>query len=728
MAAKFSSLIYSRKIFKWVRLKAFVSSISSASSVQMIPENDQNPSNSSEFESSIQILKNQPNPDALIRVLDSTQDLNSSLKLFTWVSLQKRFQHTAETYYKMVMKLGMAGKMEEMEGFCREMAKERFPGTEQAFVALIEFFVKHGRLNEALRVLMTMNLDSYKPPLRVFNVLLAALVDEKREFQEVLFVYKEMVKAGIVPSTDTLNYLLEALFESGRVDTALDQYRRMNKKRCSPNSRTFEILISRLVARKLVDESIDILDEMCKLEFEPGSSFYTVIIPLLCRLNKLDRGMKLFQMMKASKLSPDSQIFEVLIECLCENLRLSDAINLVDEMKNSGLTPSDDILVYVVECFCKSAKFQEAKKFLEEEHAFGSDPHNALLAAYCNANNSFAAEVLFASMLDKNIANTVSWNIIIRWLSENGGISRSLKFLCRMIVFSYIPDSTTYSAVVVGQCRLNKYEYAFKLFHQVCAKSWILDSASYSELLECLCRSEMVQEAAEVFYYMSKNRCTLELHSLTILVKGLCASGNIDGAAKLLHSAYFLGISCSTAIYNAIMLSLSKSDRVNDLLAMLSRMLIEGCTLDEETYNILIQTMIAFDRIKETLLFFNLMAGEGLSPDSETLTNLLLYLAQCSHLHKALVAIDKIFLNHEILNSAMYNILINGLWKEGYKSEAGCLLDKMLEKGWVPDASTHRLLMGSIDGEEAESNSAALEDINLPDKVSNILAEGLGET
>ncbi|KAL6963542.1 hypothetical protein U1Q18_041119 [Sarracenia purpurea var. burkii] len=594
----------------------------------------------------------------------------------------------------------MAGNIEEMEDFCNEMVKERCPGTEEALVTLIDLFIKHGRLNEALRVLAIMNLSSYKPSIGVFNVLLGALVGEKRDFKDFLFVYKEMVKVGIAPTTDILNYLLEALFDSDRVDTALDQYKRMNKKKCSPNIRTFEIVIIGLVARKRVDESIVVLDQMIDLRLEPNFSFYSSIIPIFCNSNKLEVGMRLFKMMKTSKLSPDSQLCEVLIRSLCESLRMNDAINLVEEMTNGGLSPSDDILVQIINGLCKSGKFDEAATFLEDKNVLSSHPHNALLGDYLNAGDFLAAEILFTNMFERNIADTVSWNILIRWLSENLRVNKALEFLCRMIVCSYVPDSTTYSALVVGKCRLTKYGDALKLFHQIRAKSWLLDSSSYAELVECLCHREMIHEATEVFEYMSNNRCALQLSSFVILIEVLCVTGYVDRAIRLLSSAYYSGTSFSTATYNRIMLGLSKLRKANDLFVVLSRMLVEGCTLDGETYGILIESMIALGRTEDSH----------------------------SQLHTILLAIDKLALNHQLLNPAMYNVLINGLWKEGYKSEASRLLDTMLEKGWVPDDTTHGLLMGSsVVREEVECKLAANEDINEQDRISKILVEGLGE-
>ncbi|KAJ0015230.1 hypothetical protein Pint_21117 [Pistacia integerrima] len=67
------------------------------------------------------------------------------------------------------------------------------------------------------------------------------------------------------------------------------------------------------------------------------------------------------------------------------------------------------------------------------------------------------------------------------------------------------------------------------------------------------------------------------------------------------------------------------------------------------------------------------------------------------------------------------------MWKEGLKGEASRLLDLMLEKGWVPDATTHGLLVGSFVRKDTNGETFAYED-SMQDSVSNILAEGLGNT
>ncbi|KAJ4828283.1 hypothetical protein Tsubulata_028598 [Turnera subulata] len=724
-----SSLTFSRRIPRWVTSKSFLSSISCTSSIQVSPEINQTAPEATGFEAKIQFLKsNKLHPDNLIKVLNSTTDIDSAVEVFKWAGLQKRFHHTADTYYWMIFKLGMAGNVEEMEGFCQSMVREGCPGVEQVFVSLVDSFAIHCRLSEAIRVLANMGLAGCKPSIDIFNFVLGAVVKEKRGFQDVVFVYKEMVKAGVAPNIDTLNYLLEVLFETGRVDSALDQYRRLDKKGCSPNSRTFEIVMKGLIERNRVDDSVNVLHEMLKLECLTELSFYTCIIPLFCGVNKLEEGIRLFRMMKGANLVPDSFTYGALIRCLCKNLRLDDAVTLLEEMLESCSSPPDDVFLDVVNGFCSLGRIKEAVKLLENKLVLETAPYNALLGWYCNAGEFLQAKGLFEKMSQRNIADPDSWNILIRYLCEKADIRKAYVLLGRMIVSSLIPDSATHSALVVGHCRSSKYGDSLELFLRVCAKRWVLNSVSYSELVEALCKTGKYLDALEVFYYMSANQCSLQSFSFDLLIKGLCDTGLVKEAVKVQLLAFNCGTSSASASYNHILRGLSKLDTPKNLSVFLSRLLVQCCYLDAEAYCILTRSMIAQHNTKHCALFFNVMVNEGLLPDTETTCCLLSYVVNDSQLHLISTSINKLISDSQVLDSAAYNLLVNGLWKEGNKTEAHRLLDLMLERGWAPDAATHALLMGSVDGEETNDRMLTFENSTINDDVGDILAEGLGDS
>ncbi|XP_015584635.1 pentatricopeptide repeat-containing protein At4g20090 [Ricinus communis] len=723
-----SPLTLSKRISRWVNLNSALFSVSCTSSIQINPEIDQSILNTTDFDAKIHILRNKLYPDSLIKVLQSTSDINSAVKIFKWASLQKRFNHTSDTYFWIILKLGLAGNLKEMEGFCQNWVKDGCSGVEHAVFSLIASFVRHHRLNEAICILVNLCLGGYKPSINVFNMILGALVEDKKGFKEVVFVYKEMVKAGVAPTIDTLNHLMEVLFDTGRVDSALDQYRRMNKKGCSRNSRTFQIVIKGLIVNNQVDESIAILHEMLNIGCLPELSFYTCIIPELCREHKSEEAIRLFRMMRASKFVPNSVIYGALIQCFCKNLQLDDAVNLLEEMVESCLTPDNDVVIDVVIAFCRLGKTNEAAKFLEDINVLETSPYNTLLGACCDAGKFIEAKGLLEKMSERSLADCDSWNILIRCLCEKAAIRKASELLGRMIISSLVPNRATYSALVLGHCRLNKCEDALQLFLQLCTKCWILDYVSYSELIEGLCEAGKHLEATEVFHYMFMNGCLPQYLSFSKLIKGICEKGMVDKAVKLQQMAHDFGMCCANATYNSIMLGLSKSDKGRNVLVFLSQMLVKGCNVDAEAYCILIKSMIAQDQEKDSALFFNAMVNEGLKPDSDTLHKLLSYLANRSRLYLILATIDKLILNSEVLDSGMYNILVYGFWKERLKNEGRRLLDFMLEKGWVPDAATHRLLMGSVEGEESNEKMAIREKFTINDGVLDILAEGLSET
>ncbi|KAK7278060.1 hypothetical protein RJT34_23082 [Clitoria ternatea] len=721
MAIKLSSSTYRSRFLKLAYL--------SSSCIADISETTGTvkPNDSSEFDQNINLLRSKLAPDNLTRVLDRTSDLNSAVRIFKWASHQKSFHHTSNTYLRIILKLGMAGHVLEMGHFCQNMVKDRCPGAEEAFIELVNTFVEHCRIKEAVTVLVNMNLGGYKPTIEVFNVLLGALVKgETRDFQNALFVYKEMVKAGVLPTVHTLNYLLEVLFTINRIDLALDQFRRINNKGCDPNSKTFEILVKGLIENCRVDEAVTVLEQMFKLKCQPDLSFYTCTIPLFCRGNKVEEGVKLFNMMKDSDFVPDSFIYEVLIQCLCKNLQLDLALCLTNEMIENRISPNHNVFVDMINCFCELGKINEAIMFLEDKKVHETAPFNALLEGCCNAGQTLVANALLETMSERNIADCQSWNILIRWLCENEEMRKAYLLLGRMIKSFIIFDHVTYSALVVGNCRLGKYEEAMELFHQICARCWLLDFDSYSELVGGLCDIKHSQDAIEVFHYMSIKRRSLHPSSFYKLIKCVCDLGQVNKAIRLWQLAYYCGISCCITTHTTIMHELSKSRRAKDLLHFLSQVLMVGSNLDVEAYCILIHSMSEQNKIKECVLFFNMMLKKGLIPDPERLFDQLSFIAIHSQLSRISKAIDRIS-DSGILNPAMYDLLITGLLKEGKEHKARRLLDLMLEKGWLPDATTHNLLIGS-NVREGRSDETLFNNSVSQDSVSNILAESLGDT
>ncbi|KAL4564557.1 hypothetical protein LXL04_028621 [Taraxacum kok-saghyz] len=682
MIAKLPYLRLSGRIFLRVHLNAYISSVSGANYIQTNPQVEQNSPNFMEYEAKIQSMKSKLHPEMLIHVMSSTNDLNSSLRLFKWASLQNQFRHNIDTYYHIIMRLGMASRVDEMEGFCKEMVKARFPESEQALLRLFDSFINYHRLDEALRLLLLLNSFSYKPSIASINRLLGALVEGKQGLKSVLFVYKEMVKASILPSIETLNLLLEALFDADRVDAVLDQYRRMQKKACCPNSRTYEIMVSGLIDKNLIDEALLLLNEILNNGCDLEAKFYSHLLPLLFNINQHEIGLRLFENMKTSKIVPDLSIFEALIHYFSKNLSIDYSLDLLHEMINHDLKPSESVFLDLVDGFCSLNKFNEAKTLLEDYQFTEANPYNVILKGYYESSNYHDMIQLFQEMVQKKITNSLSWNIFIRYLTNNQKSEIVYKALSKMIISGSTPDSFTYSTLIITKCKSNKINHALNLFHQVHKRHWIIDSSCYTTLIKTLCQNDKILEAIDVFHYMSSNKSTL----------------NSQG-------------------YNIIMNGLSKIQEKNHLMMVFAKMVVEGCGVDSEGYSELIKSTIKHNQVTECVLLLDKMVDEGFWPGTEILEEWVSFLGRKCHLHKVWGTICKLVCEYEVVNPKICGMLINGVWKEGYRDEGRWLLDVMLEKGWVPDGGTHGLLINSGDSE-------VLRKRDTHDEISDILSEG----
>ncbi|XP_076955988.1 uncharacterized protein LOC143631005 [Bidens hawaiensis] len=644
--------------------------------------------NSSQYHSKVQSLSQNLHPETLISILSSTHDLDSSLRLFKWVSLQTQFRHTPDTYYHIIFKLGLASRIDEMEGFCTELVKSGcgFQDSEQTLVTLVDNFIVHRKFDEALRVFSVMCFNGYKPSVSVINRLLNALVEEKKGIKCVLFVYKEMVKLRICPNTETLNLLIQALFDADRVDSVVDQCSRMRKKGCYANSRTYKIVVSGLIGKNVTDKAIVVLNEVIESDCDFDLRFFSCVLPLLFEMNECEIGLRLFEKMRRLNIVPDLLVYEVLIQYYARNLCLDNVAGLLNETIRRDLKVSSRVFFDLVNGFCKLNKLHEAKRFLEEHQVTDADSYNVVLEGYCQGGGYADVTQLFRQMIDKSITNSLSWNIIISYLSENQRFDIVYKALTRMIVSGYVPDSIAYSALIIAKCKSNEVNDAVNLFHHVREEQLVIDSSSFS-----------------------------------MLIKGLCLNGKINEVVNLLQYGSHYGLSCSSEDYNIIMKSMSTLSTSNSHLTIVGRMIVEGCPLSSETYNQIIKSMSDHQRSTECVLYLNRMVNEGLLPDTEILLISLSFLAQKLKLHAVLPAIHKLLSvnDHRVLNHAICNVLINGLWKEGYKREARLVLDVILENGWVPDALTHRLLVSSGFSEGDEDDTQ--------DEITNILSEGFGE-
>ncbi|XP_076954767.1 putative pentatricopeptide repeat-containing protein At3g05240 [Bidens hawaiensis] len=350
-----------------------------------------------------------------------------------------------------------------------------------------------------------------------------------------------MAKLRICPDTETLNLLIQALFDADRVDLVVDQFNRMRRKGCCANSRTYEIVVSGLIGKNAMDKTVVVLNQVIESECDLDLRFFSCVLPLLFEMNECEIGLRLFEKMRRLNIVPDLLVYEVLIRYYARNLCLclDNAVGLLNETISRDLKVLSCVFIDLLNGFCKLNKLHEAKRFLEEHQVTDVDSYNVVLEGYCQGGSYADVTRLFRQMVDKSITNNLSWNILISYLSENQRDDLVYKVVTKIIVSGYTPDSTAYSALIIARCKSNEVNDAVNLFHHVREERLVIDSLSFS-----------------------------------MLIKGLCLNGEINEAVNLLQYGSYHGLSCSSEDYNIIMKSMSTLSTSNSLLTGVGRMIV----------------------------------------------------------------------------------------------------------------------------------------------------------
>ncbi|KAJ6902832.1 hypothetical protein NC651_020347 [Populus alba x Populus x berolinensis] len=190
----------------------------------------------------------------------------------------------------------------------------------------------------------------------------------------------------------------------------------------------------------------------------------------------------------------------------------------------------------------------------------------------------------------------------------------------------------------------------------------------------------------------------------------------------------FLGITPSTRLYNAVIDALVKSNSLDLAYLKFQQMSADNCKPDRFTYNMLIHGVCKIGVVDEALRLVKQMEGFGYSANVYTYTNLIYGFCNAKRVDEAFRVFETMKLRNVNPNEATIRSLVHGVFRcvaprEAFElvidfiekepvlgrlacdtllcclsekcmpREAGALLRKLGERGYLPDSSTFNITM-----------------------------------
>ncbi|XAR71054.1 hypothetical protein NMG60_11028140 [Bertholletia excelsa] len=211
-------------------------------------------------------------------------------------------------------------------------------------------------------------------------------------------------------------------------------------------------------------------------------AFYKEMHSALCKLRKLEKAFEVFGKLENMGFAPTVATYNTLISGYCKHGFLKTALKLKNLMEKNGLSPNDVTFNTLIHGFCKDGKLHEAN-------------------------------ILFKEMKGMDVSpNTVTYNTLINGYSQSDGKK-------------LIPNSSTFSALITGQCTRKNSERAFQLYKSMIRCGCHPNKQTYEMMISTFCKNDDYGGAAEVLQEMLDRSMAPDSATLSELCHGLHQQG-----------------------------------------------------------------------------------------------------------------------------------------------------------------------------------------------------------
>ncbi|XP_027121716.2 pentatricopeptide repeat-containing protein At1g80550, mitochondrial-like [Coffea arabica] len=355
------------------------------------------PSNSN-LSSSKTILKPSPdsahefldfNPTTVLETLSSyNNDCKRAFDFFNWVEIQCGFQHTTETYNRVIDILGkffefdiawdLVEKMRKSSAFSKpdrttfrilfkryvsahlvKEAIDTFTRMEEfnlkdegSFSNLIDALCEYKHVIEAEELCFGKNGDcaevlNYKLDTKIYNIILRGWFKigwwrKCREFWE------EMDKRGIPKDLHSYSIYMDIQCKSGKPWRAVKLFKEMKTKGVKLDVVAYNTLVRAIGISEGVDVALKLYREMIELGFLPNIVTYNTILKLLCENGRYKDAHKFFNEMLNKGCEPNVRTYNCFFGCL---QKPGEILKLFDRMIETGVQPTMETYVMLMRKF-----------------------------------------------------------------------------------------------------------------------------------------------------------------------------------------------------------------------------------------------------------------------------------------------------------------------------------------------------------------------------------------
>lgn len=416
---------------------------------------------------------------------------------------------------------------------------------------LVIYYANLRMTYDAIQVFEQIRTHGFRPHLPACTVLLNSLVKDGLTTM-VWKVFKKIIRVGVVPNLHIYNVLIHACCKSGDVEKAESLFSEMELKGVVPDLFTFNTLISLYCKRGMHYEALSVQNRMESRGISPDIVTYNSLIYGYCKEGRMPHAVRLFREIKAA--TPNNITYTTLIDGYCRLNDLEEALRLCKVMEAKGLYLGVVTYNSILRMLCKEGRIKHANELLKEMNERKIQPDNitcnTLINAYCKNMDMGSALKVKNKMLEAGLKlDQFTYKALIHGFCKVQEMIRAKELLFCMADAGFSPNYCTYSWIVDGFCNHGNEDAILKLPNEFVERGHIVNVSIYRALIRRLCKIERLDWAEKLFSLMQGKNISADSVIYTSLAYAYLKAGKSSFAMPMLDEMYKRRLTITRRIY-----------------------------------------------------------------------------------------------------------------------------------------------------------------------------------
>lgn len=382
-------------------------------------------------------------PATVLETLSSySNDWKRALEFFNWVEVQCGFQHTTETYNRVIDILGKFFEFDIARDLVEKMSKSSsFSVPDRTtFRILFKRYVSAHLVKEAIDTFNRMEEFNLRDEAS-FSSLIDALCE-----------YKHVIEAE------------ELCFGKNKDCDGM--------KFCSLDTKIYNIILRGWFKIGWWRKCREFWEEMDKRGVEKDLHSYSIYMDIQCKSGKPWKAVKLFKEMKSKGIKLDVVAYNTIIRAIGISEGVDVSVKLYREMIELGFEPNVVTCNTVLKLFCENGRYKEAYKFFNEMSKKGCEPNVKTYHCFFGYLQK-PGEILklFDKMIESGIRPTMDTYVMLMRKFGRWGFLRPVFLVWKkMEEHGVSPDEFAYNALIDTLVQKGMVDMARKYNEEMMAK------------------------------------------------------------------------------------------------------------------------------------------------------------------------------------------------------------------------------------------------------------------